>query len=207
MATYSEAPAEPQQGNRATVRATLREAYDRCLRRFSELAGELAKETPPPPWAAIYRLIGQRGPLPVVKRSPRAERTFEFIQAARLAVQIERYLFPNLQDRTERERRADNFGELLSSAGFPFEVSRRLTEVLRRGKPGAPATRRRAAIEAYELRRGDSKKWSWPKLARKFCEHTEKEKEEMKGRHDLLCTQQLRQAVIGLQRLLGKLDL
>jgi hypothetical protein len=121
------------------------------------------------------------------------------------ALEIEGWLFPNLQGRTEREGRADELADLLQSSGFKHKEIRVLTSSIRRGKSGAPATKRRTAIEALELRASDRGKWSWTRMAMKLCLHETKEREA--PGHFTACAQQIRQAVISLQKLMRKCSL
>lgn len=72
-----------------------------------------------------------------------------------------------------------------------------LANKMKRGCPGPPIKKRRIAIEAYELRLQNKKKWTWSKLTKEFCTCGAQ-------LHDYKCQERLRREVGHLKRLLQK---
>jgi hypothetical protein len=118
---------------------------------------------------------------------------------AQEAVEIEGWLFPEMRFGDKRKRRAAVFAEMLSQAGFPYDLIDLTKRVMEKPEKGAPPRKRSLAIQALEAKLTDEN-FSWMRFALKHCDCA-------KPKHDIYCKEAIRQAAMDLQRLLKKFQL
>jgi len=71
-----------------------------------------------------------------------------------------------------------------------------LLRCVERDKIGRPLTKLGIAAQAKELRLADSKRWTWPELATKFC--------DCGKTHSISCQDNLRREILHLEKLLER---
>jgi hypothetical protein len=109
--------------------------------------------------------------------------------------------------RSERYVRLDKQWTVLATFLFSSEKPRAgrdwrdppivnfLLRHLGRPREGRPATKRRIAVRAMEMKLEDPKRWTWPKITAALCECGQ-------NRHDISCQDNLRREILHVRKLL-----
>ena len=89
-----------------------------------------------------------------------------------------------------------SIANLMDESGFPSEEIDTIVKRIGRRPPGRPATKRRIAVQAKEMRLTDSKRWKWQEITRALCDCGKE--------HTIRCQDNLRREVLHLEKTLQK---
>jgi hypothetical protein len=166
------------------VRTALREAYFTRTARLIDLQEALIQS------GAFEALAG----LTDISQIPPAIR--EYATLADEAAEIDGWAFDPIAAE-EHEGLLDREGDLLQQSGISFSQIRRYQRSTHKNPSGAPIRKRSVAVESFELRTKDAKRWSWSALAVEFCECGAR-------KHNQHCQERIRKQVGHLKRVLKK---
>lgn len=197
--TTSESSASHNRGKSLTksdtVHGRLLSAYAESARRCQELARQLHKGIPTPPWRALCQLAEQSGELPFEITSQRARLAADWIQCARKAMEIDGWLHPETRLPKVRAERADRLVQLLESAGWPYSAIKVAEQAVLEGRKGRPPRKRVIAVKACDLKLRTGK--SWAQITRQVCNCGQPQ-------HGHDCQERLRQQINDLRACMKK---